>query len=181
MLSLSKQRLIKMTKKLKENQNLAKEPVKESKDPIQDLESQLNEYKDHLQRLQADFENFIKRTNAEKEKFTEYIESKVLSKFLTIADDFEKTIGSENKEIIQLQLAVEMIFKNFMKVLELHGIKSFESLNKECDPCKHEIIETVEGKQDGIVIEELRKGYLHRDKVLRPAVVKTSRRKENAI
>ena len=149
---------------------------KEKKQENTELEQQLGEYKLHLQRLQADFENFIKRTDQEKQKYSDYLESQVLSKFLTFADDFEKTIESmkDSKEIKNIQEATNILFKNFTKILESNNVKPFKSLNQKCDPNKHEIIETIGGKEDNIVIEELRKGYMHKDKILRPAIVKSS-------
>ena len=149
-------------------------PKKEKKS--ENLEQELGEYKLHLQRLQADFENYIKRTDEQKNKLNDYLQSQVLEKFLTVADEFELTLQALNKESKQVQEAINMLFKNFTKVLHSHEVKPFESLNKECDPLRHEVIQVVDGEEDNIVIEELRKGYTHKETILRPAVVKASRK-----
>jgi molecular chaperone GrpE len=159
---------------------MKKDKKQTKKEPdVTQLNQQLGEYKLHLQRLQADFENYIKRSTQEKDSFKNFIESQVLKNLLPIADDFERTIESikESEDIKQIQEAINIIFKNFTKTLEKNQLTPFKSKGEKVDPNKHEVIQIEEGEEDDIVLEELQKGYTHKNKVLRPAIVKVSKKK----
>ena len=133
-----------------------------------DLKSKLEEYTTTLKLLQADFENYVKRTEKEKQEFTKYANHKVISKLLNLYDDFERAI-SAIKEDNEVKEGIKLIHKQFTKLLEDEGVKKMETVGKKFDPYKHEILDIVNGKEDDVVIEELQKGYLIHDKVLRTA------------
>lgn len=149
-----------------------------------DLEAKqiiIQDYENTLKRLQADFENFIKRSQKEKEDFAKYSSSKVLAKLLNIIDDFERTIQilekSDNKEI---KAGIEMVHKQFHKILEEEGVKQMCAKGNQFNPYEHEIIDMVEHEtKEGTVVEEIQKGYHIHDKVLRTAKVRISGGKKN--
>ena len=142
---------------------------------------QVEEYTNTLKRLQADFENYIKRAEKEKQELSLYSSAKVLAKVVNIVDDFERalTVGKEADKETLLQ-GLEMVYKEATKVLAEEGVKPLEAVGKKFDPYQHEIIDFKEAdKEEGTVLEELQKGYLFKDKVLRPSRVRVSKGKEN--
>jgi molecular chaperone GrpE len=140
-------------------------------------ESKAKDLEDMLKRVQAEFENYQKRTQKE------YIERFDLGKMdfaksmLLFADEFENALkhvkGEERK-------GVEMIYKSFKKSLEGQGIRPMESIGKRFDPYLHDVIkQEASEKEEGIIIAELAKGYYFKDKVLRHASVIISKKKED--
>ncbi len=138
-------------------------------------EKQIAELTDTLKRLQAEFENFKKRTLKEQQEFSRYCASQALSEFLPVLDSFESALEKAGKEE---KKAIEPLYTQLKKVLEKNGIKAFESRGKEFNPALHEIMLTgnENDKEEGIVLEELQKGYLLHDKVLRHAKVKANQK-----
>lgn len=154
-------------------ENQLKKELEEKQIIIQDYEST-------LKRLQADFENYIKRSQKEKEDFAKFASSKVLRKLLCIIDDFERTIilleKTNNPEIKQ---GIEMVHKQFHKILEEEGVKKMCAKGNQFDPYCHEIIDMMEHEtKEGTVVEEIQKGYNLHDKVLRTAKVRVSKGKK---
>lgn len=147
------------------------------KKDIEAKQSIIQDYENTLKRLQADFENYIKRSQKEKEDFARFASSNVLKKLLNIIDDFERTIAllekTDNREIKQ---GIEMVHKQFHKILEEEGVKPMLIQGKQFDPYRHEIIDMVEHEtKEGTVVEEIQKGYHLHDKVLRTAKVRVSK------
>ena len=156
--------------------------VKKDENITKEVENNLKlieEYTNHLKRLQADFENYIKRSEKEKKDLINHATYKLVLKLLNIVDDFEKALNvvrkSENKEVVD---GVEIIFKNLYKILEEEGVKPINN-EKKFDPYKHDAIDFAEGIEDGIILEELQKGYMLNDVIIRPAKVKISRGGKN--
>lgn len=137
------------------------------------------DYLDHLKRLQADFENFIKRSEKDKQTFAEFANSRLIMKFLVLLDELEQGLDSLTKQNLpgaQLQ-GLAMIIKNFHKILSDEGVRPIESVGKHADPYLHEVMlaEQKDGAEDGVILEELQKGYRMKDKVLRYAKVKVAK------
>jgi len=136
-------------------------------------EKLIKEYTEALKIIQADFENYIKRTDKEKEQVVKTEKSKLLLKFLKVFDDLERALSfmkeSENK---QLLTGLESIFKNFSKILEEEGVKSIETIGKKCDPNLHEVMtKKADEKEEGTILEEIQKGYVLHDHILRHSKV----------
>lgn len=133
------------------------------------------EYLNRLQRLQADFENYRRRITKEKEEFHKYASESLICSLLPILDNFERAIAAGEGE--NLLSGVEMIFRQLKEILEKEGLCSIEAVKTEFDPNRHEAVMTVENDDypDNTVIEEFQKGYLLKDKVIRPAMVKVSK------
>lgn len=128
-----------------------------------------------LQRLQADFENFRKRTEKENVEFRQYATKKLVLDLLPILDNFEMALRVVADE------GFKLIYAQLFEILERHGLKRIDALGKKYDPKVHEalLFETSE-KEPGIILEELQKGYIVGETVVRPARVKITRRKDEA-
>ncbi len=140
---------------------------------------QIEGYLSDLKRLQADFENYIKRIEKEKQEFNKYASYKLMSKLLVLFDDFERTIEiTKNLDNQELKEGLALIHKNFNKLLQEEGVKQIEAVGKKFDPFQHEILDIVQGKEDDLIIEELQKGYSLHDKVLRTSKVRITKQGE---
>jgi molecular chaperone GrpE len=161
-------------------ETIKKEKLK-TKNIEEDLKRQVNEkekiienYLNDLKRLQADFENYIKRTNKEKEDLIKLATKELVLKLINVLDDFERALDSikdtENKE--DILKGIEMIFKQFHKILEEEGIKQIDSIGKKFDPYIHEAVKHLNSdKEENTIIKEIQKGYFLHNHVLRPSKV----------
>lgn len=145
---------------------------------VQRLQSLADEYQQRALRTQADFDNFRKRTLKEKEDFAKYASSKLITELLPIIDNFDRAISAagDNAEIESFAKGVNMIFRQLEGVLKAEGLEAMDSVGKPFNPEFHQAIMQVESDEyeEGIVVEEVQKGYMLKDRVLRPAMVKVS-------
>jgi molecular chaperone GrpE len=129
-------------------------------------------------RVQADFDNFRRRSRQEKEEFAKYASSKLIEELLPVVDNFERALitGKDTSDAEALLKGVDMIFRMLSHVLEQEGLKAIEAVGQPFNPEFHQAIMTVESAdhEEGIVVEEIQKGYNLKDKVLRPSMVKVS-------
>ncbi|MBW2980366.1 nucleotide exchange factor GrpE [Candidatus Woesearchaeota archaeon] len=138
----------------------------------------IKELTETLQRLQAEFENYKKRVDKEKAEFVKYSKHELIAKLLPILDSFKLAIknGKNNPDFFK---GIELIFSQFYSALEAEGLRPIEALGKKFDPYKHEVLmQETSDKEEDIVLEELQKGYMLNDKVLRHSKVKVSKKKE---
>ncbi|MBS7632446.1 nucleotide exchange factor GrpE [Candidatus Bathyarchaeota archaeon] len=150
------------------------------------------EYVTKLKYLQADFENFKKRVDRHLEETKKYCAERIVIKLLEIVDELELAVASAHSSgstnpIVQ---GVEMTLQKLKKILEAEGVFPIDCLDKPFDPTRHSAIGRVEkeGIKECTVIEEIRKGYIMKEKVIRPSIVKiavgstskTEERGENA-
>ena len=141
-----------------------------------------SEYKEHLQRLAADFENYRKRVEKEREDFVKFSKEDLVYELLSILDNFEMALHhvkntTEPKKIIE---GIELVGRQFHNILKKEGLQVIETKGKKFDPHIHEAImhEETDKHPEGLIIEELRKGYTLSDKIIRPAQVKIAKRKK---
>ena len=159
------------------------EPAKQGKEPAKEGEKQLTmeeivadnkELLDLLQRLQAEFENYKKREEKNKEEFAKYCNVKIFQNLLSIMDSFESALekNPESKE------AIEPLYYQLKSLLEKNNVKQFSAMNEKFNPELHEATQTGfnPDKDEGIILEELKKGYYLHDKVLRHSQVKTNKK-----
>lgn len=129
-------------------------------------------------RAQADFDNFRRRTVKEKEELTQYASLKLITQLLPVLDNFQRALqtGGEGSESESFAKGVDMIFRQLSQVLEGEGLKPMESVGQPFDPEFHQAIMQVESEEydEGIVVEAIQTGYILKDKVIRPAMVKVS-------
>lgn len=147
-------------------------------DQLEQLRQQADEHYQRYLRTQADFDNFRRRSRLEKEDFAKYASMKLLEQLLPIVDNFERALSStkDNKDFDALAKGVDMIFRQLEQVLEQEGVKKIEAAGQPFNPDFHQAIMQVDSEEheEGTVVEEIQKGYLLKDKVLRPAMVKVS-------
>ena len=147
-------------------------------------EKQLAEFKDALQRLQADFENYKKRVEKEKAQSKLYCLAEVVKSFLPVLDSFElalKAVAGNEGSDAKLVRGMELLYGQFYSVLESHGLRPIRSVGEKFDPYRHEVLmqeETTDHKKDGVVAEEFQRGYLLQDSIIRYGKVKVFKVKE---
>jgi len=144
------------------------------------LKEQLDERKQQYLRLYADFENFRKRTERDKEEQEGTITSKILKKILPVVDDFERAqlqISPKTDGEASIHKSYQSVYKQLLKCLKETGVVRMECVGQDFDPNFHEAImqEPSTEYDEGIITEELRPGYLvSDDRVLRHSLVKVS-------
>lgn len=154
------------------------EEIQESQDKIQE-ESKIEELIDTLKRLQAEFENYKKRTDKEKEEFIKYSNANLILKLLSVLDTFEQALKHKDAETEKARKGIELIHKQLFTLLESEGLRPICSEGQKFDPFKHEVLMSEEAdKEEGTVLQELQKGYMLKDKVLRHSKVKICKHKD---
>ena len=140
----------------------------------------LNDEKDKLsqkyQRLKADFVNYRKRTKREKESISLEARIELANEILPVIDNFERALSSESDEN-DFKTGVEMIYKQLINNLKSQGLEKVPTEGEEFDHKYHEAIMQVDDcdEESGIIVEEMQKGYMIEDKVIRPAMVKVAK------
>jgi molecular chaperone GrpE len=136
------------------------------------------EHYQKLLRVQADYDNFRRRSRLEKEDFAKYASQKLIEQLLPIYDNFDRALqaGKETTDADAFLKGVDMIFRQFATVLEAEGVTPIEAVGNPFNPEFHQAIMQVESNdhEEGIVVEEIQKGYMMKDKVIRPSMVKVS-------
>ncbi|MCU0666166.1 MAG: nucleotide exchange factor GrpE [Candidatus Omnitrophica bacterium] len=145
------------------------------------LKEQAKDYSDRILRLQADFENTRKRMDKEKQEFAKFANEGLIVDLLNILDDLERTVATEQKqhpEVTNFVKGVEMILAHLYELLKSYGVKPIEAEGKVFDPHLHEALMQEENKDlpEHTVLEEMQKGYLMNDRVIRTTKVKVSKR-----
>ena len=150
------------------------------KNRIQELEDEVKEWKNKYLYTLADYDNLRKRKKKELEEGIRYANERFLRELLTVVDNFERAMkampekGGEDVEGIKK--GVEMIYRQLMDFLNREGVVPFDSEGKSFDPQKHEALSVVEDDTipPGTVVQELEKGYIYKNRILRPARVTVS-------
>ncbi|MBE0517176.1 MAG: nucleotide exchange factor GrpE [Methanophagales archaeon] len=180
---------IKMT--LNEEQELSEDELEEISDTVEILEEEFEtkrrkteevlagkekEYLTALQYLKAEFENYKRRAEKEKQEFADWRIECFIQDLMPIKDALEVAIGhaKENAQSEGLVRGVEMTVQQLNELLRREGIEEIKAEGAQFDPFRHEVVskEVVKNHPENTVIEVVRKGYLFRGKVIRPAMVK---------
>lgn len=159
---------------LQDNEN----PLEENaEDPIADKDKEIQELNNRLLRLQADFINYRKRAEKEKESSINYAIEPFVSSLLPIIDNFERALGSETDKEDNFYKGVEMIYDQLIKALKDNGVEEIVALDEDFDPNFHHAVfmEENEEYESGKITEVLQKGYKLKDKVIRPSMVKVAK------
>ncbi len=141
------------------------------------LQEQIDELKDKNMRQMAEFENFRKRTEKEKQAMFETGARSVIEKLLPVVDNFERGLGAlKEEEKGAFSEGMEMIYKQLMSELEKLEVKPIDAVGKEFDPNLHNAVMHVDDEELGenVVAEELQKGYMYRETVVRHSMVKVA-------
>lgn len=147
-------------------------------DELAEAKAEAEKYLDMARRLQADFDNFRKRTQRENEEYRKFACSSVLSDLLTIVDDLDRALEHAGEET-EFVKGIRGVRANMMKVLEANGLTEIPADGK-FDPDCHEALCTVEGDEDGDIAEVFQKGYMLNGKVLRYSKVKVTKKREES-
>ena len=169
--------------------NLSSKPAEEKLITIKELEylnlkeaaEKGSESWDKLLRIQADFENTRKRLEREKQDFIKFANESLILELLNILDDLERVVNlaeSKSQDLPAFLKGVEMILAHLYEMLKEHGVKPIDAQGKLFDPNFHEALMQSENSDlpEHTVVEELQKGYLLNDRVIRTAKVKVSKK-----
>ena len=164
-----------------------KEEVKSELSEIEVLNKKIEELTEKNKMLEekvlykdAELINYRKRKDDEVSSMLRYANADIVLQMLSIVDDIERAISLDDNvlddEVSKFLSGIKMIYSRMVKTLNDFEVKEIEALDKEFDPAFHQAVFTakVEGKDANIVLEVLQKGYMYKDKVLRPSMVKVS-------
>jgi molecular chaperone GrpE len=147
---------------------------KETNKKLKEKDEKINELTESLQRLQAEFENYKKRTELNNAEYRKCAIHDFIKKLLPVIDNFELALQhKKNKE--EFLKGVELIYSELYSILEDEGLEKIDALNKKFDPYFHEALLSEKSDKPNVVLEELQKGYKLKDKVLRHTKVKVSK------
>ena len=141
---------------------------------LEALETQKKELEDRVMRQMAEFENYRKRTEKEKAQMFEMGAKSVIEKMLPVVDNFERGLASISEDQRgPVYDGMNMIYKQLMDELDKLGVKPIEALGQEFNPDFHNAVMQVESEEfeEGVVAQELQKGYTYRDSVVRHSMV----------
>lgn len=149
------------------------EEIEALKGQVDGLNKDLQEKKDRLLRLQADFDNFRRRSAKEREEISAVVTQNFCKDMLPLLDNFERAMAAETKDVEAFQKGVEMIFTQFQEILKKNGLEHIEAIGQKFDPNFHQAVMRVEDpdKEDDTVAQEFQKGYMVKGRVIRPSMV----------
>ena len=143
-----------------------------------ELEAKLEEAENRILRMQADFENSRRRARLDLEATEKYKSQGLITELLPAIDNFERALkmDADNDQAKSLLQGMEMVYRSLIDTLKKEGAEQIEAVGKEFDPHLHQAIMQVEDGNFGsnIVVEEFQKGYILKDRVIRPAMVKVN-------
>jgi len=153
------------------------ENIQKKDEEIHNLEDKVEDYHSQLLRLQADFDNYKKRSEKQIKEYIKYANEGLILKIIDAYEDLERALKSDKSH--DLKEGVEMIHKKLKDILEGEGLCEIESSGKKFDPYKHEalMVEDNEDYDNETVIEELGKGYTLDSKVIKYSKVKVCKKK----
>jgi molecular chaperone GrpE len=165
-----------------EEQNAFQDEMKgehtEEQERIQELEAKLEEVNQRNLRLQADYDNFRRRTREEQSASLKYKSQSLLEQLLPALDSFERALKTEatDEQAITLMHGMEMVYRQLIEALKQEGLTEIPTVGEEFDPNLHQAVMQVEDRDfdSNTVVEELQKGYMLKDRVIRPAMVKVN-------
>ncbi len=145
---------------------------------IADLQAKLDESENKMLRIQADFDNFRRRTRLDQEAAQKYRAQSIVSDILPALDNFERALQIEanNEQTKSLLQGMNMVYNQLVQALQNEGVETIQSVGETFDPHLHQAVMQVEDEnyESNTVVEELQKGYKLKDRVIRPAMVKVN-------
>lgn len=173
-LEKAKEELDKKNKKKNEKVN------KKYEDEIKGLKQDIVDRDEKLLRVQAEMVNFKRRKEEEVSYMMKYCNEDILKSMLPIIDNFERGIQMDDSdlsdEVSKFLSGFKMIYSDIVGIMNKNEVKEIEAEGVEFDPRVHQavLMEDDEAKPHGVVLEVLQKGYMYKDKVIRPAMVKVN-------
>lgn len=168
----------------KEETTVTAAELEELKKQIDEKECKLEEQKNQILRLMADFDNFKKRAASERDEIICFSNEVLVLELLPILDNFERALSHAEKDPAsassEFMKGMALIKRQLQDVLTKVGLSPVEAIGKQFDPYLHEAVLTRESDQeDNIVVEEMQKGYKLKEKVIRPSMVIVSKKGAN--
>ena len=170
---------LKKTGTAKKHKKKGHELIKEMEAELKAAQEESRQTYDRLLRVSAEFENYKKRSAREMDEFRKFANESLIKEMLSVVDNLERAINSSsnaNQANSGLVEGVDITLKEILKIFEKFNVKPVESLKKHFDPNFHQAVMTEETDDypEHIVINELQKGYMMHDRLLRPAMVVVS-------
>ena len=149
------------------------EQVQDPAAELEALKKQLAEGAERMKRLQADFENFRRRTRQEKEELSNMVVQDFIKELLPMLDNFDRAMAAEATDAAKFQQGVEMIYNQLAEILKNRGMELIDTKEAKFDPNFHQAVMRVENPEleDETIAMELQKGYMVKGKVIRPSMV----------
>lgn len=149
---------------------------KKINDKIEELQKQIDEKDDKYKRLQAEYSNYMRRTQQEKETIGLFANEKIIGELIPVLDSMERAIDACTDKEDNMYKGIELVHKQLIDCLQKFGVEEIVALNEEFDPNLHLAVmqESVEGVEANKVVMVLQKGYKLKTKVIRPTMVKVS-------
>lgn len=145
---------------------------------VDELQAKLTETEGRMLRLQADFENYKRRVQLEKQAAEKYRSQSLVSDILPALDNFERAMQVEanDEQMKSLLQGMEMVYRQLQEALVKEGVEAIEAVGKQFDPHEHQAVMQVEDSEfeSNAVVEEFQKGYKLKDRVIRPSMVKVN-------
>ena len=161
-----------------EEKETKKEKKNKEKELIEALNLKVKELEDKNLRISAEMINSLRRKDEDTARVMKYANESLIDDILNVVDNFDRAlkINSDSEDVVNYQKGMQMIYDNLISILNKYEVVEIDALDKPFDPTYHQAVmtEKVDGKESNIVIEVLRKGYMYKDKVIRPAMVKVS-------
>ena len=142
------------------------------------LKQERDDLQDRLLRTVAEFDNYRKRTDRERRELSEAIASDVVRDLLPVVDDLERALAAAvDSPDSALRTGVDLIHRQLLDTLRRRGVEPLESVGQDFDPAWHEALasEPADGRRDGEITQEIRRGYRIGQRLLRPALVKVAK------
>ena len=159
-------------------EEVSPEEITEVPSELELLQQQLDEETNRHLRLRADYENFKRRAQLDREAADKYKAQNLLSNLLPVLDNFDRAMQVEtvSEESQSLRKGLEMVYNTLVEATEREGLQVIEANDVAFDPNLHQAVmtESDDTKESGMVLQELQKGYKYKDRVLRPTMVKVS-------
>ena len=156
-----------------------KGPVTRLKEEISRKDDELKELKDKYLRALADMDNYRKRMERELDSFRQYAQVEFFNRIIPVLESFARAMDNANVENDHENYAkgVEIIYRQLQDALRSMGLEEFSSLGETFDPARHEAVATVvnDDKPENTVVEEIGKGYMLKERVIKPAKVLVSK------
>ncbi len=164
---------------IKDEEKEEKEEIKQeekTEEKINPLEKELADTKEQLLRVTAEYANFRKRSEKEKNESYAYATAKTVSEILTVIDNLERALSNEQEDYEGLKKGVQMTYDGLMASLEKLGVTAYGESGDKFDPNLHNAVMHVEDDslEPNVITDVFQKGYKIKDKVVRPAMVKTA-------
>ncbi len=179
-----KKKVFKKVDSGKKNKEKIDDPLKVVEARLESVEQELKDSHDRFLRVSAEFENYKKRAAREMNDFRKFANESFVKAMLPVVDNLDRAIESSSNDdhsISSMVEGVNMTLKEILKIFEQFGVKPFESLGETFDPALHQAVmqKETDDHPEKTILNELEKGYMMHDRLLRPAMVVVSKTTES--